>query len=201
MFIRLYSHHPPRQVSGRVGPHNAETVSTSKSRMPNPDSRRTTWESRGCALNRDRESRLTAPYVGRYAHSELHHHHHTRLPRSLSFPRKRSPLDQILRHFPFFSFLTTMNNNNNNSNNNSNSNSNPTSTLPCPPIHKDAKFVVLSDCMYSTPIIPFHPANSRFLALSRSGYGTDTRISYRKGTVRWLCDARQSSVSERCKVY
>lgn len=66
---------------------------------------------------------------------------------------------------------TAMNSNNNN----------PTSTLPCPPIHKDAKFVVLSDCMYSTPIIPFHPADSPSLAFSLSGYGTDTRIPYRKG--------------------
>ena len=37
----------------------------------------------------------------------------------------------------------------------------PTSPLPCPPIHKEGKFVVLSDCMY-TSIIPFHPADCAF---------------------------------------
>ena len=36
-----------------------------------------------------------------------------------------------------------------------------TSTLSYPPIHKDAKFVVLSDCMYM-PIIPFHPVGYGF---------------------------------------
>lgn len=73
---------------------------------------------------------------------------------------------------------------------NTNTNTN-TSILPYPPIHKDAKFVVLSDCMCNA----YHSVSSRRLRVS--GYGSDCGLTSGslivKGTVR-LCSNENNAM-------
>ena len=81
-------------------------------------------------------------------------------------------------------------------NNNVHDPTNPnTSILPYPPIHKDAKFVVLSDCMCNA----YHSASSRRLRVS--GYGNDCGLTSGtlivKGTVRLCSNENNAQRNDR----